>query len=65
MRGKVCRCPEAGSNVPARNYGDRADSEEKRAERRSEFVRKKSGGLAEQDFTAALFYYTAALPSAQ
>jgi len=51
--------------VPARNYGDQADSEEKLAERRSEFVRKKSGGLAEQDFTAALFYYTAALPSAQ
>jgi hypothetical protein len=51
--------------MPARNYGEQAHSEERRAGRRSEFAREKLHGLAEQDFTAALFYYAATLPRAQ
>jgi hypothetical protein len=65
MREKVCRCAEAGCNVPLRNYGEKAHSEPRRPERRSEFVQKESGRLAEQYFTAALLYHAKALPRAQ
>src|SRR5277367_882813 len=62
MQDRACRCSEASYNLRSRNHGGLTHTEEGRAERRSEFVRKKSCGLAEQDFTAALFYYTSALP---